>query len=591
MARQTKKAAETFSDVPETLHEHPFYGFKLDADQQHFVDSIWDKKKLLVFCNAKAGSGKAQPVDTIIPTPDGDKKLGDISPGDFVFDRCGNPTRVLGVFNQGMQSVFRITLSDGRQTLCCDEHLWTYYRNNDGVAITETLSSMLKRSILCGSSNKTAARYNIPTNGPLQYTKKDLPVDPYVVGAFLGDGCCTSVKLEYSSEDSEVPEMISEIIGADFVKYSDANCNYHFKRNGSLLKFQDVFGDMEELHCYSYEKRIPHEYLYGSVEQRFSLLQGLMDTDGCISYNSGRYTTRFSTTSKMLMEDFVLLCRSLGIITSVHEDRRSQYTHGVSYGIQLLCDNDVKPKLFRLSRKLKLACESLSIVKKRKHSQIAIRKVEDLGYKCEMVCIYVDNPEHLYLTNDCIVTHNTTVAFATANLLYEYGLFKNIIYVVSPYGESKQGFLPGDITEKSEVYFEPIYQAIIKCNLFPDRVIYNESLTAKTDKQESCGYVKCLTHTYLRGTNFEDSVVILDEAQNYSFDDLKKTLTRANDNCKIIVIGHTLQRDTTDQSCGFEKYIDYYRQMEEDGEERVAVCKLTKNYRGWVSQTADDLMP
>ena len=185
----------------------------------------------------------------------------------------------------------------------------------------------------------------------------------------------------------------------------------------------------------------------------------------------------------------------------------------------------------------------------------------------------------------------TLLSFAVANLLYEYGLFKNIIYVVSPYGEAKQGFLPGDITEKSEVYFEPIYQAIIKCNLFPDRVIYNESLTAKTDKQESCGYVKCLTHTYLRGTNFEDSVVILDEAQNYSFDDLKKTLTRANDNCKIIVIGHTLQRDTSDQSCGFEKYIDYYRQMEEDGEERVAVCKLTKNYRGWVSQTADDLMP
>ena len=185
----------------------------------------------------------------------------------------------------------------------------------------------------------------------------------------------------------------------------------------------------------------------------------------------------------------------------------------------------------------------------------------------------------------------TTMAFAVANLLYQYGIYKNIIYAVSPYGESKQGFLPGDITEKSEVYFEPIYQAIIKCNLFPDRVIYNESLTAKTDKQESCGYVKCLTHTYLRGTNFEDSVVILDEAQNYSFDDLKKTLTRANDNCKIIVIGHTLQRDTADQSCGFEKYIEYYRQMEEDGEERVAVCKLTKNYRGWVSQTADDLMP
>ena len=588
MARQSKKV-EVFKDAPETLNEHPFYGFQLDEDQKYFRDCIWNKDKLLILCDAKAGSGKAQPVDTIIPTPNGNRKLGDIIPGDFVFDRCGNPTKVLGVFNQGLQNVFRVTLSDGRQTLCCDEHLWTYYRNNDGVAITETLSSMLKRSILCGTANKAGARYNIPTNGPLQYQEKELPVDPYVVGAFLGNGCCTSKYLEYSSESLEIPEMISNIIDADFVKYSDLNYSYHFKRNNTLLKFQDVFGDMKELQCHSYEKRIPNDYIYGSVEQRFSLLQGLMDTDGSITYSGGRYNTSFSTSSQNLMKDFVVLCRSLGIITSVHEDKRDKYKNGVSYSIQMICDNEIKPKLFRLSRKLKLANESLSIVKKRKHSQIAIRKVEDLGYRCEMVCIYVDNPEHLYLTNDCIVTHNTTLSFATANLLVEHGLYSNIIYVVSPYGESKQGFLPGDITEKSEVYFEPIYQAIIKCDKIPEKVIYNESLTAKSDKVDGCGYVKCLTHTYLRGTNFENSVIILDESQNYSFDDLKKTLTRANDSCKVIVIGHSLQRDTNDTSCGFEKYIQYYKRIEDSGESRVAVCKLTRNYRGWISQTADDL--
>ena len=201
-----------------------------------------------------------------------------------------------------------------------------------------------------------------------------------------------------------------------------------------------------------------------------------------------------------------------------------------------------------------------------------------------------DPKKLLVMCNAKAGSGKTMLSFAVANLLYLYGFYQNIIYVVSPYGEAKQGFLPGDITEKSEVYFEPIYQAIIKCNLFPDRVIYNESLTARTDKQESSGYVKCLTHTYLRGTNFENSVVILDESQNYSFDDLKKTLTRANDNCKIICIGHTLQRDTSDTSCGFEKYLQYYKRMEEAGEERVAVCKLTKNYRGWISQTADDLL-
>lgn len=201
-------------------------------------------------------------------------------------------------------------------------------------------------------------------------------------------------------------------------------------------------------------------------------------------------------------------------------------------------------------------------------------------------CIW-DKNKILIFCNAKAGSGKTLMAFATANLLVEYGLYSNIIYVVSPYGESKQGFLPGDITEKSEVYFEPIYQAIIKCNLFPDKVIYNESLTAKTDKQDGVsGYVKCLTHTYLRGTNFENSVIILDESQNYSFDDLKKTLTRANDNCKVIVIGHSLQRDTNDTSCGFERYIQY---CEKTNDDNFAVCKLTKNYRGKISQWADNL--
>lgn len=184
----------------------------------------------------------------------------------------------------------------------------------------------------------------------------------------------------------------------------------------------------------------------------------------------------------------------------------------------------------------------------------------------------------------------TQMAFAVANLLYLYGRYPGgIIYVVSPYGEAKQGFLPGDIVEKSEVYFEPLYQAIVKCDLQPEKVIYNESLMTMKDKQDQVGYVKCLTHTYIRGTNFEDAVVILDESQNYSFEDLKKTLTRISDSCKVIVIGHHKQKDTDDNTDAFMRYLEYYKQMEESGEKRVSVCNLVKNYRGWISQSADDL--
>ena len=579
------KKVETYDAPPETLTDHPFYGLKLDKDQTVFRDAIWNPEIKIVFVDAKAGSGKAQPVDTIIPTPDGEKRLGDLVAGDYVFDRLGNPTKVLGVFNQGIQRAYKVVLSDGRSTLCCSEHLWTYRRNNDGLFITETLSSMLQRSILSGKDS-SSARYNIPTNGAVKYTTKELPVDPYILGLAIGDGCLTGRRFEYSTNDTELPEKIADEFNCVAVKNSGVNYTYHFKHtDGHVLTVVEAFSNTPEICTYSYNKKIPNCYLYGDIDQRFALLQGLLDTDGSICENHGRYTVRFSTTSEHLCNDFVKLCRSLGIKTSVHVDKRDTYknSNGKAYSILLLCENEIKPKLFRLKRRLTVAENASKIHKVRKYEQIAIRDVIDTGVDCEMVCIYVDNPEHLYLTNDFIVTHNTTISFATANLLYEYGLYDGIIYIVSPYGESKQGFLPGSITEKSEVYFEPLYQAIVKCNLFPMKVICDESMMSE-DKGN--GYVKCLTHTYLRGTNFENKVIILDETQNYNFADLKKTLTRINDNCKVIVIGHTMQKDTYDTTDAFQRYIRYYESMHS---EKVAICKLTKNYRGWISETADAL--
>lgn len=176
----------------------------------------------------------------------------------------------------------------------------------------------------------------------------------------------------------------------------------------------------------------------------------------------------------------------------------------------------------------------------------------------------------------------TTVSFATANLLVEYGLYDGIVCVMFPCEENKQGYLPGDITQKSEVYFEPIYQAIIKCNLEPHRIINDESMTAK-----KCGdaYVKLLTSTYLRGTNFENKVIIIDEAQNGTLPDLKKVLTRCADSCKVIVIGHTGQIDLKNKKeSGFARYIEHFKD-----EPYAAVCELHTNHRGIVSTKADEL--
>lgn len=176
----------------------------------------------------------------------------------------------------------------------------------------------------------------------------------------------------------------------------------------------------------------------------------------------------------------------------------------------------------------------------------------------------------------------TFCATGVANLLVKYGFYKGITYIMVPYGERKQGWLPGTITEKSSVYFEPFYQALIKCNINPNTAINDESMT---NQKNGTGFITTITDTFLRGSNIDDCVLILDEIQNASVSQLKKILTRVGTKTKVIAIGHTLQCDLDDPSkSGFDDYIEHFRGMP-----RAAVCELTINHRGWISQHADDL--
>ena len=177
----------------------------------------------------------------------------------------------------------------------------------------------------------------------------------------------------------------------------------------------------------------------------------------------------------------------------------------------------------------------------------------------------------------------TTIATGVANMLVGYRIYDSIIYIMSPYGERKQGWLPGTITEKSSVYFEAFYQALVTCGVNITTAINTESLV---DQKNGGGYITCITDTYLRGSNLENAVVIIDEAQNYTVPQLKTVLTRVKDSTKVIVIGHDQQCDLENPGdSGFTKYIEHFREMP-----RTAVCNLTHNHRGWISQHADELM-
>ena len=193
-----------------------------------------------------------------------------------------------------------------------------------------------------------------------------------------------------------------------------------------------------------------------------------------------------------------------------------------------------------------------------------------------------DSEKDIIFVNAVAGTGKTTIATGVAKMLRDYGMYDQIIYIMSPCGDRKQGWLPGTITEKSSVYFEGFYQACVTCGINPHNDFNTESMV---NQKNGTGYVTCITDTYVRGTNFDNAVVIIDEAQNYNVAQLKKTLTRVKDNTKIIVIGHDKQCDLDHPGeSGFSKYIEHF-----SGRERCAVCHLSTNHRGWVSQWADEL--
>lgn len=180
-------------------------------------------------------------------------------------------------------------------------------------------------------------------------------------------------------------------------------------------------------------------------------------------------------------------------------------------------------------------------------------------------------------------TGKTTIAVMTAELLYQYGRYDGIVYITAPVQEARIGFLPGNIQEKTAIYAEPFYEAALKAGINVFTSVKQESMLAQ---KEGTAYIDCVPHNYLRGCNFENKVVILDETQNFYGDELKKTLTRMSDNCKVIVIGHTGQIDLyhNPQNSGFEAYMRHFEPLP-----IAAVCRLTKNYRGLISSHADEL--
>lgn len=197
------------------------------------------------------------------------------------------------------------------------------------------------------------------------------------------------------------------------------------------------------------------------------------------------------------------------------------------------------------------------------------------------------DPEKLIIACDAYAgTGKTTLSVGVADILVKYGFYDGIVYITSPTMEQKQGYLPGSQEEKNAPYKEPLLEALYTLGLNPNEVIFSEDNIQAL--KEGTAYIEFKTDTYLRGCNFERKIVIVDEAQNFYFDELKKTLTRIHDSCKLILIGHHLQCDLykKPENSGFPVYL---QKLQNTDDSRIAVCNLTINHRGWISNFCDNV--
>lgn len=377
---------------------------------RRILDTLNKENRLGIYVGL-AGTGKAMPKDTLIPTPYGEKLLGEIKVGDFVFDRKGNPTKVLGVYDRGVRRCFELTFSDGRKTFCCDEHIWTCYTSKKTFK-NFTLQEMMERGIRI--SEKSGYRFRMPVNGCVEFPEKSLPVHPYILGVFLGEGFCKERYLTLSSNDRPVVEKVEKLLNANAEKLSENNYSWRFMKGGKAITTKEVFGDIASwVMRGSNEKAIPADYLHGSRDQRIALLQGLFDTDVRVSIKSNGVVS-FSTHSLGLYSGVSYLLRSLGLSTSTSSKSvcrgsiKQDGTCSTDYSVRTHLKPDQFDVCFSLPRKIEKLKEVFGTFKhpSKCTEMVALTDVREIE-PCEQVCILVDNPEHLFLANDFLVTHNT----------------------------------------------------------------------------------------------------------------------------------------------------------------------------------------
>lgn len=393
------------------------------------IEILARRKKNNVMYVGEPGVGKAQPLHSKIKTPNGWVTMGDIKVGDIVSCPDGSSASVSGVFPQGKKDIYKFTFSDGRTAEACGEHLWDvfvpYGKKRHLTRRTLTTKELLPKI-------HTSKGVKIPVIEQIDTPGVDLPIDPYVLGVLLGDGSFADTKVGmFWSGDIQVANNINERLetgyevgklGSDPVGYnivlselSLARKGHAFRKNQPLNYYHKAILDLGLCGTLSHTKFVPSAYKNASLSQRLDLLAGMVDSDGEVGENG---SISISTASEEMAKDIQEIVWSIGGISKI-STRTPTYTYlgetrqgRISYKVTIRYPEPTL--LSKLGRKV----DRLPLNYQYWDLKLKISDIKLVG-EINAQCIMVDHPDHLYITDDYVVTHNTALAEGLARKISE----------------------------------------------------------------------------------------------------------------------------------------------------------------------------
>lgn len=430
-----------------------FSGLKLDNGEpiytQEYIQSLRDKDKkhpdrlkiiaqrggqermLAIDADIKiVGGSRGGPllIDTKVVTPFGYRRIGDLKAGDIISGTDGGMQRVIYRKDHGMLPAYKLKFVDGSEVIASYDHLWnvrkTCYRSKkrivNGLSINDDYRVWTTQMVVDHITKLKAGEIKnsnllIPLCEPVKFTRSwgnrhyKPTSSPYVIGAILGDGCVTS-NIKKGSYDALLCSADDDIV-KEF-ENAGIDMSNNAQKEGSIardyrIKDERLRNDLEGLKLYgrdAFNKSVPDFYKFGSVETRWAILQGLMDTDGTVDK---RGHCMFATVSEQLAKDVKFLVNSLGGLATINKYENHYTKNGERieasdyYDIYIRINQS--ERLFRLPRKKALCTEYNGGV-----SELG-RRIVDFEYvgEKECCCIAVNNTNSLFMVEDFIVTHNS----------------------------------------------------------------------------------------------------------------------------------------------------------------------------------------